>query len=243
MDNNSKPNESKNNSSQLEKVSSKESKQAKILDGLVLLANAFAETVTEARLEAYLAALDDLTLEQFSLACNRAMRELKFFPKIAELRTLALGSADERKIVEAEAAWRYVNEYLRKWGVERLPLYRNGEVISAPRFDERIDYALRRIGGLWALNQVTSTALPFMHRDFCEAYDVAPRAPADSRSLIGAIEQLAAMDVESLPVDSHGAPIVKPKPMERTTDFEKRREELKAQLELLRAVKQERDPK
>jgi len=82
---------------------------------------------------------------------------------------------DEKKI-EANAAWSYVNEYLRKWGVDLLPLYSGGKVTTPPPLDSRADYALRRIGGLRALNQVDANKMPFMYRDFCEAYALAPAA-------------------------------------------------------------------
>jgi hypothetical protein len=106
--------------------------------------------------------------------------------------------ADQNK-VEADAAWNYVNEYLRKWGVDRLPIYSGGKRITAPRLDARSEYALRRIGGLWALNQIDAESRPFMYRDFCEAYVLAPVAELmapqlleqfGDRALVGNVKQL-----------------------------------------------------
>ena len=206
------------------------------MNGLIILAEAFGEVLTEARTHVYLTALEDLTPEQFSDACNRALRELKFFPKIAELRELAIGSPAERKTAEALEAWRYVNEYLRKWGVDRLPLFANGTITTAPVIPERIDYALRRIGGLWALNQATADRLPFMHRDFCEAYSVAPLAlssPID-RKLLGEVKRLSAGIAEE-PAEITGESEPAIKPFETTVDYQKRREQLKQQAEELKA--------
>ena len=44
------------------------------------------------------------------------------------------------------------------------------------RLDPRADYALRRIGGFQALHQMDISRMPFVYRDFCEAYAQAPLA-------------------------------------------------------------------
>src|SRR5262249_26427399 len=53
------------------------------------LAVAFGLEITEDRLELYAEHLADIRRDQLQLAFVRAGRELKFFPKIAELRELA----------------------------------------------------------------------------------------------------------------------------------------------------------
>lgn len=141
-----------------------------------MLAEAFGEPLTEERIEIYARALADLSKDRLNIAFQRALRERSFFPKVAELRSLAASTAEDQKKIEANAAWDYVNEYLRKWGVDLLPLYSNGKVTTAPQLDARTDYALRRIGGFQALNQVDVDKMPFMYRDFCEAYALAPVA-------------------------------------------------------------------
>jgi hypothetical protein len=82
--------------------------------------------------------------------------------------------------VEAEAAWTFAMDYLQQWGVERLPLYRGGKRVEAPPLPSRIEYALRRIGGLRGMNQITEESRPFMFKDFFEAFKQAPigRAPS-----------------------------------------------------------------
>ena len=57
-----------------------------------------------------------------------------------------------------------------------MPLWSNGKTIEAPAIPPRIQYALRRVGGIRALNLVTADSQPFMFRDFCEAYNLAPIA-------------------------------------------------------------------
>src|SRR5260370_15280773 len=154
-----------------------------IYDQLTTLAVAFREQLIEERVEIYARALTDIPQDRLNVAFQRALRELTFFPKVAELRSLAVSSSDDEKNVEANAAWDYVNDYLRKWGVDLLPLHSGGQVITPPPLDSRTDYALRRIGGLRALNQVDIDKLPFMRRDFCEAYTLAPVAELMALSL------------------------------------------------------------
>lgn len=60
-----------------------------VVDQLTILSEAFGQQVTEERMRVYCSDLADLTVEQVKLACWKARRELKFFPKIAELRELA----------------------------------------------------------------------------------------------------------------------------------------------------------
>lgn len=141
-----------------------------------MLAEGFGEALTEERMEIYTRALADIPQDRLNTAFQRALHERSFFPKVAELRNLAVSSSDDEKKVEANAAWNYVNEYLRKWGVNLLPLYSGGKVTTPPPLDARTDYALRRIGGVRTLNQVDVDKMPFMYRDFCEAYALAPVA-------------------------------------------------------------------
>jgi len=141
-----------------------------------MLAEAFAEPLTEERMEIYVRGLADIPQDQLRVSFQRALRQLTWFPKLAELRNFACSnSADEAK-VEADAAWAYVNEYLRKWGADLLPIRSGGKEIPPPSLDARVEYALRRIGGLQALNQMDVSRMPFMYRDFCEAYTQAPLA-------------------------------------------------------------------
>jgi hypothetical protein len=111
-----------------------------------------------------------------------------YFPGVADIGKLiqerqgGIGSDDEKKI-EADAAWAYVNDYLRKWGVDLLPIRSGGKEILPPPLDARVEYSLRRIGGLQALNQMDVNRMPFMYRDFCEAYTQAPLAELMARRL------------------------------------------------------------
>ena len=115
--------------------------------------------------------------------------------------TTTPGTHDEFAVpkVETEAAWVFAMNYLRRWGVERLPLYQSGKRVEAPQLPARIEYAVRRIGGLRGLNQITEESRPFVFKDFCEAYRQAPVAELQepglqgrygARQLLGEVKQL-----------------------------------------------------
>lgn len=69
---------------------------------LVILTEAFGVELSEGLSTVYLEVLSDLDDAAFRRACTRAVRELKWFPKAAELRELA-GATTEKQV--AEAAW------------------------------------------------------------------------------------------------------------------------------------------
>lgn len=66
-----------------------------INDQLTILAEAFGETLTDQRQEIYCGGLADIQQNQLGIAFRRARYELKWFPKLAELRELAAGSPHE----------------------------------------------------------------------------------------------------------------------------------------------------
>ena len=75
-------------------------------DELTVLAVAFGERLTEERQELYCRSLADVAQEQLRVAFRRARCELKWFPKIAELRELAgaLASVEDGR-PGPEEAW------------------------------------------------------------------------------------------------------------------------------------------
>src|SRR5215471_7190228 len=62
---------------------------------LTTLAEAFGEPLTDQRQDIYFGGLADIPQDQLRVAFRRARYELKWFPKLAELRGLAGVSIDE----------------------------------------------------------------------------------------------------------------------------------------------------
>lgn len=75
--------------------------KAKLVALLAKLAAVFEKTLSEAVQEIYLDNLADFSIEQVERAVSEAIQTLKFFPKIAELRQLVEGTAEDR----AAQAW------------------------------------------------------------------------------------------------------------------------------------------
>jgi hypothetical protein len=186
-----------------------------IHDQLTILAEAFGEPLTLERAEIYVGGLADIPQERLKAGFRRSLYELKFFPRLAELRDLSGSSAEEEKKVEAQAAWHQVNEYLRKWGVEKLPIRSGGKWITPPPLEPRLEYAIRQIGGLWRLNQVTDETFHFMFRDFCEAYMLAPVAELMAPQLL---EQFSVRELAGQVKQFSGARAMEPKMVSGESD-------------------------
>jgi len=68
-----------------------------ISDELTVLAEAFGEPLTEQRQEIYCSGLVDISQDQLRVGFRRARYELKWFPKLAELRELAGALPEEHR--------------------------------------------------------------------------------------------------------------------------------------------------
>ena len=143
---------------------------------LITLAEVFKEVLTPECIAIYIESLVDLSDEQFARATFRALQELEWFPKPVKLRELAGISLEGARDIEAAAAFSWVENYLQNWGVDATPIFSKGKFVTPPPLPSRIEYALRRIGGLRILNQVTAQSLPFLRKDFIQAYSQSPLA-------------------------------------------------------------------
>jgi integrase-like protein len=139
-----------------------------LTDQLTLLAEACGEELTAARIRIYAEDLADLSRTQLQTGLTRARRELRFFPEISELRDFAGAKVEDAQQVDTNAAWEFANDC--RYGVVKY------DRDNRPPLPGRIEYALRRIGGLSGLNQVTAESFPFKYKEFCEAYRLAPMA-------------------------------------------------------------------
>ena len=128
----------------------------------------------------------EVGFEALSAAVREVMRnDTEWFPSVKAIRERAGLKKEHRLAVEAEEAWESVQRYLRKWGVDGLPSRSGGKSHYPPSLPPPIDYAVRLVGGLWAINQVNANALPFMRKAFAEAYRLAPLADTLRPQIVG----------------------------------------------------------
>jgi hypothetical protein len=150
-------------------LETKQELQCWVLDQLTILGEAMGESLTPERLSIYAQDLSsDLTQGQLAPAFEKARRELKFFPKIAELRTLAGADEKEREDAEMRQAWDLVQRFVSKrvWtdphGVCRV----DGE----QDLPDRVRDSVRRSGGLRAYLWMTEKDFPFLQQRFFDEY-------------------------------------------------------------------------
>jgi hypothetical protein len=137
------------------------------MEQLTVLAEAMGESLTAQRLEIYARDLADLTQEKLAGAFSRARRELRFFPKIAELRELAGNSRKELTEGGSIAAWHEVQRFLSRWGVDR----RTHSVYGPPPdLGARTEYAIRVVGGLNRINRASDHDIGYIQKQFQEAW-------------------------------------------------------------------------
>ncbi|MGA2632192.1 MAG: hypothetical protein ABSG54_18520 [Terriglobia bacterium] len=135
-------------------TSASAAKAKAIADGLDRLAAAYNESLTPIRLEVYAMALADLTPDELSAGFNRAIRELKFWPRPAELRELATGrAAATADNLLTDKAWMWVHDCITMF---RLPAQNRYEVQGRVRHGMNLNAALRGKQGDSVLDLATS---------------------------------------------------------------------------------------
>ena len=214
-----------------------------IAEQVTILAEAFGESITCERLKIYAGDLADIGHGPLENAFMRARQECRFFPKIAELRDFAVGKPEDLAKVEAEAAFEFTLNYLREWGVDLSPRFQGGEWQYAPALPARVEYALRRIGGLRGLNNLTYEARPFAFKEFVEAFKLAPLSEQICPRLHTALPALKSQ-IKQMSAGGKHATIARPRSVINAksiptplsdTQIRGRRELLKQQASLLRA--------
>ena len=155
------------------------------------MAEIFGEAMTEARLKGYVANLADLELEQLRTAFVRAARELKFFPKVVELRELAGVGVAELEDAETRRAWDELIKFVRKY-VSNDPYGTYGPQFGwhpsdYPKLSDRMLDTVRRTGGWSVYACVTDEDFPFVQKRFFEEYKAwsAVKQIAPERMLTG----------------------------------------------------------
>jgi len=197
--------ETEHNSVKLQ-ISTRENEQELrlwVIDQLTILAEAFKEVVTAARLRIYAEDLCDIAPEQLKAAFEHARRELRFFPKIAELRELAGAGRQAQLDAEARTAWDQLLQFTRKF-VSNDPHGNfgpeHGSFRNYPQLSQRILDCVRRLGGWRALACMTHEDQPFVQKRFFEEYKAAPAVEQIDQKQF--LQQLAG-DVQRRPRLAH----------------------------------------
>jgi hypothetical protein len=167
-----------------------------LAEQITVLAEAMAEPMTQARLKIYIGDLADLERSQLEIAFARARRQLKFFPRIAELRELAGQGAKQQGDAEARAAWdvllKFVSKYVSNdvhgnFGPE------HGWYSTFPKLSDHILDTVRRTGGWKAYKCMGAEDLPFVQKRFFDEYaswTAVEHVPADRMLVTGELPAL-----------------------------------------------------
>jgi hypothetical protein len=125
-------------------------------------------------MELYLTGLADLSDAQVETAIAQAVMELRFFPKVAELRDLAGASQQGKQDAEARMAWDVLASFVKKFVSNDVHGNYGPEFgwysTDYPKLSDRIIDTVRRTGG-WKIYKCMSTGdFPFVQKRFFEEY-------------------------------------------------------------------------
>jgi hypothetical protein len=142
---------------------------------LLAIAEVFREPLTAECLAMYVESLADLSDEQIRLSIGRAIRELKWFPKPAELRELVGSNPKQEKDAEGRKAWDVVTQFVTKYVGNDVHGNYGPEhgwyPKSYPKLSDRILGAVRRTGGWRLYKSMTEKDYPFQQKRFLDEYE------------------------------------------------------------------------
>ena len=208
---------------------------------LLATAEVFREPLTAECLAMYVESLADLSDEQIRLCVGRAIRELKWFPKPAELRELV---GCNPKDAEARKAWDVLSQFVSRYvGNDVYGNYgpeHGWYSKSYPKLSDRILGTVRRSGGWKVYACMTEADFPFIQKRFFEEYWASPAVEQIAPSRL--LTELPRLQLVAKPMEpprcaepkpeQPGAPAFKPKsiPVPLTdAQIRDRREMLKQQ--------------
>jgi hypothetical protein len=129
---------------------------------LAVAGEAFDRQISPALGRVYWEGLKHCEAEEVEAALSRAMRELKFFPRLAEILEFIEGSPRAR----AELSWAGVLELLRQYGAMK-------SLMAA--VDGATAWAVERMGGMGCLALMSADALRFENKRYFALFEHAAR--------------------------------------------------------------------
>lgn len=148
--------------------------RATFLRAITVLVTTMNEPMSEARLEGYWLALQDLPIDTVEHGLAHALRSARFFPKPAEIREALLGTVEDR----ARNAWRRVLAAIAHVGTYRSVDF--GDLVTHAVID--------RMGGwhqVWGWERLEGPELLGMERDFVSLYRLcADRRPTEAPQVL-----------------------------------------------------------
>lgn len=130
--------------------------------------------MTAELLAIYVEGTADLNDEQIKQGIGLAVRELTFFPKVAELRALAGQGSKQLAEGEAHKAWEIVTDFADTWVQSdvhgRYVIDPGCRSTQPPALSGKILACVRRCGGWRAFKTMSAGDLPFQRERFLEEY-------------------------------------------------------------------------
>ncbi|MFP5211943.1 MAG: DUF6475 domain-containing protein [Acidobacteriota bacterium] len=134
--------------------------EARFLALFTGLCEYFDKKFSDPLLEIYFESLKDMPYEQVDAVISMAIRTLKFFPKICELREMVNGRGEDRALI----AWEQLQEAMQRAG-------RYNSVLFA---DPKISRVVNLLGGWLEVCNWPTDEMKFRRQEFLKAYAALP---------------------------------------------------------------------
>lgn len=138
---------------------------------LVVLAEGWSQTLNEHQIKLYAEGLSDIPYEQLQRAARAALRECRFFPKVAELRQFAVPATDDAALL-AWAGFQRAASAVGSWSTLVVE-------------DGYAGHAMRAVFGSWpAYCETDDIGVASRRQEFLAAYREARRIPGEGRPTV-----------------------------------------------------------
>jgi hypothetical protein len=136
---------------------------------LAAMAENYDKSMSKAGMRLYFQAVSDLTIEQFEQATSIAVRELKWWPKPAEIREIAGKLKPSERDKKEMLAITTANDANEAWA-KALKHIMDGKARYGGTGIDEIDHTIRLMGGWPRMSEVKTDEIPFREREFIEKY-------------------------------------------------------------------------